>query len=93
MPMGGRDGYVSYNEGPNIASFYWEFGGEDIVAIVYVGKPASWTIHVPWAAERRQEILERVIEGIIEARAPDCRFKLDEEAGFLYILSRSQDCG
>jgi len=89
MPMGGRSGLVSYHEGSRVATFDWEFGGGNTVAIIYIGKASEWSQRYPWAADRRQEILERVKQEVIKQRAPTCRADVDEQVdGFTYLLIR-----
>ncbi|HEV7927094.1 MAG TPA: hypothetical protein VGR14_17190 [Verrucomicrobiae bacterium] len=85
MPMGGPSGHVRYYEGASVASFYWEFGGGDIVAIIYIGQPSEWGKQHPWAADRRHEILERMIQEVIRQRAPTCKADIDEKAGYVYL--------
>ena len=89
MPMGGRDGYFGYYEGSRAASFYWEFGSGDVVAIIYIGKASEWSEQYPWAVDRRQEIMERVSQEVIRQRAPTCRADIDvRDDGFTYLLIR-----
>ena len=81
----GRDGYITYHEGAHSVSFYWEFGGGDIVAIVHIGKVAAWSRQHPWAVDRYTEISRRVIGEVIRQRAPGCKAEVDEEGGYLYL--------
>jgi hypothetical protein len=85
MPMGGRDGYIGYYEGPHAASFYWEFGGDDVVVILHIGQPSGWSRQHPWAADRQREILERVTQEVIRQRAPTCKADIDEAGGYIYF--------
>lgn len=78
MPMGGRDGYISYYEGTSATSFYWEFGGGDVVAILHTG------LSSPWSRQQR-EILERVIQEVVRQRAPTCKADIDETGGYIYF--------
>ena len=83
--MGGRDGYVGYYEGPHAASFYWEFGGDDVVVILHVGPSSEWSAQYPWAADRRRQILERVSQEVIRQRAPRCKADIDAAGGYIYF--------
>jgi hypothetical protein len=85
MPMSGPSGYITYHEGSSAASFYWEFGGGDVVAIIYIGQPSEWNTQYPWATDRRSEILERVIQEVIRQRSPTCEADTDEKSGFIYL--------
>lgn len=87
MPIDGRSGVISYHEGSQVATFDWEFGGGKTVAIIYIGKASEWSQRYPWAASRRQKILERVKQEVIKQRAPTCQADFDEQAdGFTYLL-------
>lgn len=88
IPTGGRDGYVRYYEGPHTASFYWEFGGDDIVVILHTGQSGAWSSQYPWAASRKRQIVERVIQEVIRQQAPTCRADIDEVAGYVYFRAR-----
>ena len=91
MPMGGRDGYIGYYEGSRVASFYWEFGGNDVVVIIYIGRPSDWGKQYPWAVDRRQEIMVRLIREVIRQRAPNCRTEIDvRDDGYTYLLIREK---
>lgn len=81
----GRDGYIIYHEQSHSISFYWEFGGGDVVAIVHIGQASAWNTRHPWAADRQPEIVERVIGEVIRQRAPSCRADIDEAGGFIYF--------
>jgi len=39
----GRSGSVNYHEPSGCISFYWEFGGDDTVAIIWTGDVALWS--------------------------------------------------
>ena len=90
MPMGGPDGYIGYSEGLNSASFYWEFGGGDVLVIIHIGRPPEWSRLYPWAADRRNEILARVIQDVIRQRAPNCTADTDEESGHIYLSEQKR---
>jgi len=77
----GRDGHIVYHENSCAASFYWEFGGGDIVAIIHAGKAVAWDEKYPWARGRREEVLERVIEEVIRQKAQTCTASIDEKRG------------
>jgi hypothetical protein len=78
MPIGGRDGYISYYEGRHTTSFYWEFGGGDVVAIIHTGLPPQWST-------QQREMMERVIHEVIRQRAPTCKADIDETGGYIYF--------
>jgi hypothetical protein len=84
----GRSGNLIYHEDSWSASFFWEFGGGDVVAIIEVGKPSGWSEKYPLAADRRQEILERVISEAIRQKAKTCIASYDDKSGT--VLLRNQ---
>src|ERR1043166_9800663 len=90
IPTGGRDGYISYYEGPHAASFYWEFGDGNIVVILHVGQSSGWSRQYPWATGRQREILERVTQEVIRQRAPTCKADFDETGGYIYFREHKQ---
>jgi len=53
----GRDGQVIYRDSAGELSFYWEFGGNNVLALINVGTAAEWSRRSPWAVARRGEIL------------------------------------
>ena len=82
----GRDGYVYYSEFVvRVMSLYWEFGGDDIVAIISYGTVKEWKKNYPWAVERRSEILDRIATEVIRLRAPSCRAEINENDNCIYI--------
>jgi hypothetical protein len=85
----GRDGNIVYHENSCEASFYWEFGGRDVIAIIHGGPASEWNEKYPWAADRRDEVLERVIKEVIRQKVRTCIASVDEESG--EILLRNQE--
>ena len=85
----GRSGSVNYHEPSGCISFYWEFGGGDTVATIWVEDSGLWRTRHPWAIERRREILERVANEVVRQKAPTCRAYIDEGHGYIYIRERA----
>jgi hypothetical protein len=81
----GRDGHILYRESSSVASFYWEFGGGGVIAIINVGSAVEWIEEYPWSADRRTEVLERVIKEVIRQKAPTCTAKVDERDGVILL--------
>ena len=82
----GRDGHVAYSEGLlHSINGYWEFGGNDVVAIVSMGSLEEWQRHQAWAVERRASILRFVAQEVIRQRAPTCTPDIDEEMGVILL--------
>lgn len=82
----GRDGHVAYSEGLlHSINGYWEFGGNDVVAIVSMGSLEEWRRHQPWALERRASILRFVAQEVVRQRAPTCTPDIDAEKGVILL--------
>ena len=81
----GRDGHVYYHEPAGTITFYWEFGGGDVVAIISGDSEKTRKKNHPWAASRYREILERVASEVIRQKAPNCRAEIDEPKGCIYM--------
>ena len=84
----GRSGSIAYKEPLGSISFYWEFGGDDAVAIIWIENSAIWSSRYPWAVDRRREILERVAREVVRQKAPKCKAEIDEQHGYMYIRER-----
>jgi len=81
----GRSGSIEYRESAGCISFYWEFGGGDTVAIIWVGDLALWGTRYPWAVDHRRAILEKVAHEVVRQKAPKCRADIDEQNGYIYV--------
>lgn len=79
----GRTGSVVYREPAGSLSFYWEFGGGDVVALVQVEDHAA--LDAPWIAGRRADILHFVAHEVIRQKAPKCRAEINEAAGEILL--------
>ena len=84
----GPIGTIFYCENSKVASFEWEFGGGNVIAIIHGGSAPKWSEKYAWAADRRLEILERVGNEAIRQKAKASTASLDEKSGI--ILLRSQ---
>lgn len=74
-----RSGTVRYSEpGRGDHTFDCEFGGGNTVLVVYAPFPQKWDAELPWAAGRRQEVLERLAHEVILQKARGCRFVVHE---------------
>ena len=85
----GRDGNVIYHEGSQSTSFYWEFGGGDVIVIINIGSLPKDTQDLTWPANRRKEILERVMSEVIRQKAPNCIANIDEDKREIQIRKQS----
>ena len=83
----GRGGLITYLEGAHRYGFAWEFGGANTVAIIYAPVPTRWPREVPWAADRRDEVLTRVGREVVRQQCPGCSHVV--HAGGVDILERA----
>jgi hypothetical protein len=83
----GRSGSVDYHEGADTIPCYWEFCGGDSMASISIGDTSDWDNCHPWAAGRRQQILERIAAEVVRQKAPTCRALIDEQSGWITIRS------
>ena len=68
----GRGGVIRYREGAHRCEFDWEFGGGKTLAIIYAPAPDLWASQLPWAAERRDEVLDRVGRNVVRRECSRC---------------------
>jgi hypothetical protein len=80
----GRCGTVTYREAGHQLVCHWEFGGNDVVAIVYCGSAADWARH-PWTQGRRAEILQCIADEVVRQQAPACRAEIDAHTGHVLL--------
>jgi hypothetical protein len=85
LPLSGRDGYIGYYEGERVALFYSEFGGGVVLAVIHIGSPKDWNRLYPWAADRRTEVLQRVVAEVIRQRTFVCKADIDENSGHIFF--------
>lgn len=81
----GRGGTVTYREPGGDIPMTWEFGGNDVVAMIRFEEEAVWIAWYPWAASRRKEILQRVADEAIRQKAPSCLAEIDERSGWINL--------
>ncbi len=81
----GQCGFVHYTEGSQSVRFDWEYGGHDIIGLVWGPEPAYWDSKYPWAIGRRKEIMRRIAAEVIKQRAPSCWAKLDFDRTYITI--------
>lgn len=84
----GREAQVVYTEDQGAISGTQEFGGGDVIAIVWMGSTEQWQVRHAWAMPRRAQILRFVADELIRQKAPGCRAEIDEAKGD--ILLRGQ---
>lgn len=86
----GPHGSVIYREHSHTASFYWEYGGGEVIAIVHCGLASAWSEKYPWANDRRDEVLGRVMKEVLRQKCAGCIAKMDEESGNMHLYRGDQ---
>ena len=74
----GRGGYVVYNDGQKSLKFFFEYGGENCVVIIYVPTNQEWAKKTKRPIEDRQAILTFVAEQSIKDQAPGCYYEISD---------------
>jgi hypothetical protein len=85
----GREGRVRYRDRDGEIEGYFEFGGNDVVAILSMGAREDWARHHPWAMARRAEILRRVADAALKDAGPSCKADIEDDRGVVLIRTKS----
>lgn len=73
----GRTATIHYVETPeHSATFDAELGGGDVLLVIYAPSPENWPLRFPWAATRRDAVLERVAREVIRRESFGSRFRI-----------------
>ncbi len=83
----GRCGDILYREDGGLTVFSWEFGGGNVVAIIYGPSAEEWIAACPWAKGRREMIFRRVGRYVVRERAHRCTPVFDFENSWINIVS------
>lgn len=73
----GRGGTIYYDNSYGSISFYWEFGGGDCIAIIFLPTDAEWRSAFGAAAEQKDQFLEYIGAEIIRQKAPGCQARVN----------------
>ena len=74
----GRGGYVVYKDGQSDIKLFFEYGGGNCVAIIYVPSIEDWTKKTSRPIADRKEILTFVAEQSIKDQAPNSIYELSD---------------
>lgn len=74
----GRSGRVIYKDGQGDLEFYYEFGGGDCVAIIFIPSVNDWTVQTKRNLSERQAILTFIAEQTIKDQSPDSYYEISE---------------
>lgn len=75
----GRDGHVRYSKGLHHYDFYWELCGEGCVVSASVPSAAKWPHELPWAPDRRDEVIARVGEQLCRHAGVGRKWRLNKD--------------
>lgn len=79
---------MEYADGLHTISGTWEFGGNDVVAIVSMGSSEDWQRSHAWAVNERAKILRFVADEVIRQKAASCAATIDEQSGSITLRQR-----
>lgn len=74
----GRGGYVVYKDGQGDIKLFFEYGGGNCVAIIYVPTINEWTKKTNRPVTERQAILTFVAGQSIKDQAPNSYYELSD---------------
>lgn len=80
----GRSGYVVYKDGANNLKLFYEYGGGNCVAIIYVPSSEQWTSQTNRDITERRSILTFIAEQVIKDQAPKGYYTLTDTSIEIY---------
>ena len=83
----GRSGYVIYKDGLNDIKLFFEYGGGNCVAIIYVPTTKEWTSKTNRPLKQRLSILTFVANQVIQHKSPNCYYELSDS--YIEILRKA----
>ncbi len=72
----GRSGNILYKDEFGSIKLYYEFGGGDCVAIIFLPDYNEWS--ETWEKDTWNEVLAFIAKQVISDQAPDCHFRIGE---------------
>jgi len=81
----GRCGKIFYKEGAALLAFDWEFGGNDVVVMIWSTHREDWNEALPWASGRKEEILSRIATKVISGPGKGCKAEFDLKDTTIYL--------
>ena len=82
----GRDGRVVFNHPKTSFDLYYEFGGNDVLAIISVPTPEHWTRDTRLPLSLRPATLDFIAHQVIrdQTTKPGARFTIEPDAIMIY---------
>ena len=80
----GRSGYVMYADDISLFSWYFEFGGGDVVVIINIPSAENWEKETDRPLADRQSILEFVAQQSVDDQVPGGHYLIRDQFIELY---------
>lgn len=80
----GRGGSVIYKDGVSEIKFYYEFGGGNCVAIIFVPKDVEWETETKRKLEDKSAIIEFVAKQALQDQVKGGTYEIEEQYINLY---------
>lgn len=74
----GRGGYIVYKDNLSEFKLFFEFGGADCIAIIYIPSIVDWSIKTNKPLSDRLQVLTFIAEQAIKDQAPNSYYRLSE---------------
>lgn len=81
----GRSGKIYYKEDAALLTFDWEFGGNDVVVMIWNAHREDWDEALPWASGRKEEILNRIAAEVLSGPGKECKAEFDLNDTTIYL--------
>ncbi|MEO6521385.1 MAG: hypothetical protein ABIN91_06905 [Mucilaginibacter sp.] len=75
----GRGGYVIYKDDINELKLFFEYGGGNCVAIIYLPTIKKWLQETKISIEKLEKIVRFIAEQSIKDQAPNCNYELHND--------------
>lgn len=76
----GRGGSLIYKDNDGQIRFYYEFGGGNCVAIIFIPSEAEWADQTGRPIAERNAILDFIAAQAITDQAPGCYYKISDNS-------------
>ena len=80
----GRGGTIHFIQGEKKVALYWEFGGGDTLALIFVPDEKTWEAQTGIPVERRMYTLEWIAEQVIHQKAEGRKYRIENDVIVIY---------
>jgi hypothetical protein len=81
----GRGGKIFYQEGAALLTLDWDFGGNEVIVMIWGAHREDWNQALPWASGRKEEILNRIATEVLSGPGKGCKAEFDLEDTTIYL--------